>query len=84
MVVSPMATAPNMRARWDMDLSPGTLIRPLSPVALREIRGWDFELVFGHFEVWIHGLNLPVTPICTFLGFDIPHHPWHGSLKSHC
>jgi hypothetical protein len=28
--VSPMAAAPSMRARWEIDLSPGTAMRPLS------------------------------------------------------
>ena len=36
-LVSPIATAPSIRARCDIDLSPGTRMRPVSPWALREI-----------------------------------------------
>ena len=42
MRVWPLATAPNINARCDMDLSPGTLIRPLRAVDLREMSGVGF------------------------------------------
>lgn len=29
--VTPFASAPNMTARWEMDLSPGTVMEPRSP-----------------------------------------------------
>ena len=39
MRVSPTEMAPSISARCDIDLSPGTRIRPLRPWVLREIRG---------------------------------------------
>ena len=48
--VSPLAMAPNMRARCDMDLSPGTRNVPFRPEADFEIVGWgrdDWDIGFS-------------------------------------
>ncbi len=55
--VSPTAIAPRIRARWDMDLSPGILAVPfkgLPLLAFIGIEGWvivriPFGLVWGSF-----------------------------------
>ncbi len=39
MRVSPMARAANIRARWEMDLSPGTVMTPWSGAARWAVRG---------------------------------------------
>ncbi len=54
MWLSPSARQPRSRARWQMDLSPGTVTRPESPVLFaivtadsdgaRELVGWDVIL----------------------------------------
>jgi hypothetical protein len=41
MVVVPMATADNIRARCEMDLSPGIRVSPVSGFAVAERRGLD-------------------------------------------
>ena len=56
--VSPLATAPNISERWDMDLSPGTRMVPLRPEALREIKGWgvsECDILLSFKEVVLSG-----------------------------
>ena len=53
-----------------MDLSPGTLIRPLKPEALRDIRDW----IFGFISLISTGFDTRVKLHCHPLpsaGFDI-------------
>jgi hypothetical protein len=46
-VVSPTANAPNMSARWEMDLSPGTVMVPVSGLARAETALRGTVPVFG-------------------------------------
>jgi uncharacterized protein (TIGR02300 family) len=56
--VSPRAMAPRIRARWEMDLSPGTRAVPAKAPALRANSGWTLS---GGGAVGIGGLRLRFT-----------------------
>ena len=79
--VSPMATAPNISARCDMDLSPGTRMVPVRPEALRDCRGEAGAMLKGNSNGWMveSGGVLTGASAAVTLGFDGRVH--HATLE---
>ncbi len=63
MRVSPMAMAPSMRARCDMDLSPGTLIRPFKTGGFARDQGLDWGRHSGHFAEFDTRVEMGCHPL---------------------